>query len=208
MKRIYLKQGAAALTLLSASIALSHADTDVAQLQQQVVQLEQSLKQLKTELSRIQSADQAKADGAEEADENLTADAGAETGSESSLEAEDDQSFVTRAELQGLQSDLENYKYQVQRERDTKTALSTRQLLINGVVQTKASYIDEPQVTQPQGANTGNAVNSRRSSGVSRASRLAASTVSSAKSGSALSSSGKKVLSSCSSFAARRSWSQ
>jgi len=116
MKRIYLKQGAAALTLLSASIALSHADTDVVQLQQQVVQLEQSLKQLKTELSRIQGADQAKADGAEEADENLTADAGAETGSESSLEAEDDQSFVTRAELQGLQSDLENYKYQVQRE--------------------------------------------------------------------------------------------
>ena len=164
MKRIYLKQGAAALTLLSASIALSHADTDVAQLQQQVAQLEQSLKQLKTELSRIQSADQAKAGGAEAADGNLTADAGAETGSESSLEADDDQSFVTRAELQGLQSDLENYKYQVQRERDTKTALSTRQLLINGVVQTKASYIDEPQVTQPQGANTGNAVNSRRSS--------------------------------------------
>lgn len=111
MKLIYLKQGAAALTLLSASIALSHADTDVAQLQQQVAQLEQSLKQLKTELSRIQSADQAKADGAEAADENLTADAGAEAGSESSLEADDDQSFVTRAELQGLQSDLENYKY-------------------------------------------------------------------------------------------------
>ncbi|MFW2047285.1 hypothetical protein ACG92S_14440, partial [Acinetobacter variabilis] len=50
-------------------------------------------------------------------------------------ETEDDQSFVTRADFQGLQSDLENYKYQVQRDRDTKTALSTRQLLINGVVQ-------------------------------------------------------------------------
>ena len=79
-------------------------------------------------------------------------------------ETEDDQSFVTRAELQGLQSDLENYKYQVQRDRDTKTALSTRQLLINGVVQAKASYIDEAQRTPPTGTNTGMAVQDRHSS--------------------------------------------
>ena len=150
----FITKSAGVLTLLSASIAISHADTDVAQLQQQVSQLEQSLKQLKTELSRIQGQSQTVA---------VSADADS-VDAELASEGEDDQSFVTRAELQGLQSDIENYKYQVQRERDTKTALSTRQLLINGVVQAKASYIDEPQVVQPQGQNTGSAVNNRRSS--------------------------------------------
>ena len=150
----FITKSAGVLTLLSASIAISHADTDVAQLQQQVSQLEQSLKQLKTELSRIQGQSQTVA---------VSADADS-VDAELASEGEDDQSFVTRAELQGLQSDIENYKYQVQRERDTKTALSTRQLLINGVVQAKASYIDEPQAVQPQGQNTGSAVNNRRSS--------------------------------------------
>lgn len=149
----YITKSAGVLTLLSASIAISHADADVAQLQQQVSQLEQSLKQLKTELGRIQGQNQTTAlADTEGVDAELTSEGG------------DDQSFVTRAELQGLQSDIENYKYQVQRERDTKTALSTRQLLINGVVQAKASYLDEAQVTQPQGQNTGSAVNNRRSS--------------------------------------------
>ena len=119
----YITKSAGVLTLLSASIAISHADADVAQLQQQVSQLEQSLKQLKTELGRIQGQNQTTAlADTEGVDAELTSEGG------------DDQSFVTRAELQGLQSDIENYKYQVQRERDTKTALSTRQLLINGVV--------------------------------------------------------------------------
>src|SRR5690606_19503552 len=83
---------------------------------------------------------------------------------EEEIEADEDQSFITRAELQGLQSDLENYKYQVQRERETKTALSTRQLLINGVVQAKVSYLDEAQRSLPNGSNTGTAVNDRHSS--------------------------------------------
>ena len=51
----YFKQGATVLTLLSASITLTHADADVSQLQQQVSQLEQSLKQLKTQLAQIQN---------------------------------------------------------------------------------------------------------------------------------------------------------
>ncbi|MGE8542334.1 MAG: hypothetical protein ACN6NX_13615 [Acinetobacter sp.] len=153
-----IKHGAGILTLLSASIALSHADSDVAQLQQQVNQLEQSLKQLKSELGRLQ--------GKQTAQSSETAGQQDEWSAEDSEDAQNDadQSYVTQAELQGIQSDIENFKYQVQRERDTKTALSTRQLVINGVVQAKASYIDEPQVTQPQGQNTGSAVNSRRSS--------------------------------------------
>lgn len=151
----YFKQGATVLTLLSASIGLTHADADVDQLQQQVSQLEQSLKQLKTQLAQIQNQNEAVTEATTNEAE-LSADAEADT--------DDDQSFVTRAELQGLQSDLENYKYQVQRDRDTKTALSTRQLLINGVVQAKASYIDEAQRTPPTGTNTGMAVQDRHSS--------------------------------------------
>lgn len=150
----YFKQGATVLTLLSASIGLTHADAEVGQLQQQVSQLEQSLKQLKTQLAQIQNQNEA-------VTEATTAD---EIELATEAETEDDQSFVTRAELQGLQSDLENYKYQVQRDRDTKTALSTRQLLINGVVQAKASYIDEAQRTPPTGTNTGMAVQDRHSS--------------------------------------------
>lgn len=147
----YFKQGATVLTLLSASISLTYADADIGQLQQQVSQLEQSLKQLKTQLAQIQNQNEA-------VTEATTAD---EIELATEAETEDDQSFVTRAELQGLQSDLENYKYQVQRDRDTKTALSTRQLLINGVVQAKASYIDEAQHTPPTGTNTGMAVHDR-----------------------------------------------
>ncbi|WP_180116337.1 hypothetical protein [Acinetobacter sp. YH12140] len=148
MKR-YFKQGTAVLSLLTASIALTHANTDVTQLQQQVSQLEQSLKQLKTQLSQLQQQDTAAVTDEQNLDESENAD---------------DQSFVTRTELQGLQSDLENYKYQVQRDRETKTALSTRQLLINGVVQAKASYIDEAQRSAPVGNNIGAAVNDRHSS--------------------------------------------
>mgnify|MGYP002733148317 FL=1 len=152
----YFKQGATVLTLLSASIGLTHADAEVGQLQQQVSQLEQSLKQLKTQLAQIQNQNEAVTEATTANEAELSANA--------EIESEDDQSFVTRAELQGLQSDLENYKYQVQRDRDTKTALSTRQLLINGVVQAKASYIDEAQRTPPTGTNTGMAVQDRHSS--------------------------------------------
>ena len=152
----YFKQGATVLTLLSASIGLTHADAEVGQLQQQVSQLEQSLKQLKTQLAQIQNQNEAVTEATTADEAELYADA--------ETESDDDQSFVTRAELQGLQSDLENYKYQVQRDRDTKTALSTRQLLINGVVQAKASYIDEAQRTPPTGTNTGMAVQDRHSS--------------------------------------------
>jgi len=152
----YFKQGATVLTLLSASIGLTHADAEVGQLQQQVSQLEQSLKQLKTQLAQIQNQNEAATQATTASEAELSAD--------TETESDDDQSFVTRAELQGLQSDLENYKYQVQRDRDTKTALSTRQLLINGVVQAKASYIDEAQRTPPTGTNTGMAVQDRHSS--------------------------------------------
>ncbi|QIO07656.1 porin family protein [Acinetobacter lanii] len=161
-----LKIGIATLTLLSASISLTHADTEVSQLKQQVSQLEKSLNLLKGEISRLQAkeanattttATAPQVSNETEPTDELASDHSAE-------ELDDGERYVTQAEFQGMQSDLENYKYQVQRDRDTKTALSSRQLLINGVVQAKASYYDEPQTTRPNGNNTASAVNHRRSS--------------------------------------------
>ena len=160
------KLGIATLTLLSASITLSHADTGVSQLQQQAIQLEQSLKQLKNEINRLQAKQDATSaqDKVIAVTENELSNQLASDDQADSETSNDDQAFVSKAEFQGMQSDLENYKYQVQRDRETKTALSSRQLLINGVVQAKASYIDEPQRTAPSGKNTTTAVNDRRSS--------------------------------------------
>ena len=151
-----IKTGFTTLTLLASSIALAQANPDVSQLQQQVSQLEQSLQQLKGQLAQLQQASLPQ-------DENVDAELEGELGLDEEL-ANEDQQFATRADLQGIQSDLENYKYQIQRERETKTALSTRQLLVNGVVQAKASYLSEPQTVQPTNTSTGTAVNNRHSS--------------------------------------------
>lgn len=64
-------------------------------------------------------------------------------------------------DVNGIQNDLENFKYQVQRDRDTATALSSRFLNISGVVQTKFGVTD-PAVNVA-GAN-GIAVNDRKTS--------------------------------------------
>ncbi|MGB8930122.1 MAG: porin [Anaeromyxobacteraceae bacterium] len=47
---------------------------------------------------------------------------------------------ATRGDVQGVQADLENFKYQYQRDRETKSALSTRNLLISGIVQARGAY--------------------------------------------------------------------
>lgn len=152
----------ATLSILSASISLSHADSDVQQLQQQVLELEKSLKNLKGEINRLK-AQQTPVSTEVEPNQRVQQDEIVQSTNED-LEDNAEQNYVTQAEFQGIQSDLENYKYQVQRERDTKTALSTRQLLINGVVQAKASYLDEAQRISPNAKNTSLAVNDRHSS--------------------------------------------
>jgi hypothetical protein len=55
---------------------------------------------------------------------------------------------VTRGDVQGVQADLDNFKYQYQRERETKSALSTRNLLIGGIVQARGAYYDS-RITSP-----------------------------------------------------------
>ncbi len=47
---------------------------------------------------------------------------------------------ASRGDVQGVQADLENFKYQYQRDRETKSALSTRNLLISGIVQARGAY--------------------------------------------------------------------
>ncbi|WP_437574769.1 hypothetical protein [Sorangium sp. So ce887] len=51
---------------------------------------------------------------------------------------------MTQDDLRGLSSDVENFKFQWQREQDLHTARTTRGLLIGGVVQTRVGWSDEP----------------------------------------------------------------
>ncbi|WP_437308811.1 hypothetical protein [Sorangium sp. So ce388] len=60
---------------------------------------------------------------------------------------EPDPNVATRDDLQGLVTDLENFKFQWQRERDLHTAISTRSLLIGGVVQTRIGWTEQPVTT-------------------------------------------------------------
>lgn len=59
-----------------------------------------------------------------------------------------DEELVRPADVQGVTTDLENFKYQVQRDRETKSALSTRNLLLGGSIQTRAAWYSE-DVTSP-----------------------------------------------------------
>ena len=47
-------------------------------------------------------------------------------------------------DLQGLRTDLENFKFQWQRERDIHTAITTRALTIGGTIQSRFGWTDQP----------------------------------------------------------------
>jgi hypothetical protein len=47
-------------------------------------------------------------------------------------------------DLNGLRTDVENFKFQWQRERDIHTAITTRYLQLGGIVQARFWYLDEP----------------------------------------------------------------
>lgn len=53
-----------------------------------------------------------------------------------------DESVASKEDINGLQADLENFKYQVQRDRDTRTALSARALNVSGVIQARYGATD------------------------------------------------------------------
>lgn len=48
-----------------------------------------------------------------------------------------------KEDVQGIQSNLEGYKYEQQRLRETKTATSTRNLVIGGLVQARAGWVSK-----------------------------------------------------------------
>jgi hypothetical protein len=60
---------------------------------------------------------------------------------------------ATKGDIEGLRTDLENYKYEQKRNRETKTALTTRGTTIGGSIQTRASY-------QSPGTRTGSTATS------------------------------------------------
>ena len=55
---------------------------------------------------------------------------------------------ATQTDISGVQTDAENFKYQYQRDRETKSATSTRNLLIGGLVQTRFGWFSE-NITTP-----------------------------------------------------------
>lgn len=58
-----------------------------------------------------------------------------------------------KLDIQGLTTELENFKYQVQRNDETKRALSTRNLLIGGVIQARAAYASHDVSSPPAPSN-------------------------------------------------------
>ena len=62
-----------------------------------------------------------------------------------------------KEDVQGIQSNLENYKYEQQRLRETKTATSTRNLLIGGLVQARFGWVSKD--TNVNGGASGTASN-------------------------------------------------
>lgn len=58
---------------------------------------------------------------------------------------------VTKRDLDGLRSDLENYKYDQQQDRERRTTLSRRSVTVSGNIQTRATWVN-PETTV--GANT------------------------------------------------------
>lgn len=60
---------------------------------------------------------------------------------------------ITQEDLNGLRSDLENFKYQYGREREYSTALANRPVNVSGTLQTRASYVDRLAPTAATVAN-------------------------------------------------------
>lgn len=77
-------------------------------------------------------------------------------------------SAVTLDDLNGLRSDLEQFKYQYGREREYNTTLSTRPVAFSGTIQARFGYRDDvaaPVLGQPNGAIASNATRSSFTNG-------------------------------------------
>lgn len=114
------------------------AATNTAELEKQLKALQESVRSLQSQLQAVKDAQTAPTP-APAADESL----------------------ASKDDINGLQADLENFKYQVQRDRETRTALSARALNVSGVIQARYGATDAAVNT---GGNSANAVNGRNNS--------------------------------------------
>jgi hypothetical protein len=81
-------------------------------------------------------------EGASPAPDTASAAGRADTAAADQNAVPESQAPATQTDVQGVQSDLENYKFQVQRDRDLKTAQSTRSLLVSGIVQGRGGWTE------------------------------------------------------------------
>ncbi|MCW7540176.1 OprO/OprP family phosphate-selective porin [Aquabacterium sp. A7-Y] len=121
---------AAAAGLLAVAASASQAvDPATEQLRKEVQALREELQALKAQLAGKVTAAAARATPpGDEAAVPGEADTGAQA--------------ATKADVEGLRSDLENYKYESQRNRETKTALTTRGTRLGGSVQARFTHQD------------------------------------------------------------------
>ncbi|MBS1211806.1 MAG: uncharacterized protein H6R26_422 [Proteobacteria bacterium] len=126
--------GVALLAGLVQEVQAASGNSEMAAMKEQIKALQQTVKVLQAQVEKAET----KADDAKTKADNT----------ESQVTAANEAAPATQDDIQGLQTDLENFKWQWQRERETHTALSTRALTIFGTVQAKYGWNQLP-VTDP-----------------------------------------------------------
>jgi hypothetical protein len=125
--------GASLLALASAGHA---ATPTMAELTKQIEELKASLKLLQQQVQAQAQAQAAASPPRQEA--ALLSDAGPSAAGPSA--AGTSAEAATKGDIDGLRTDLENYKYDQRRSRETKTALTSRGTTFGGTVQTRATF--------------------------------------------------------------------
>ena len=135
------RQRLLAALIFSAFGAPAIAAPSTAELEKQLKALQESVRSLQSQLQAVKEAQPATAP--------------------STVAAAPDENVASKDDINGLQADLENFKYQVQRDRDTRTALSARALNVSGVIQARYGATDTAVNTN---GNSANAVKGRNNS--------------------------------------------
>lgn len=133
--------GAGLLAMAGASHAAGQSNED----------LQRQIEELKAAVGALQQQLKAR-------DAQASASAAANTEAEAiaaANRAEEKVDIATKADIDGLRTDLENYKYEQKRSRETKTALTTRGTTIGGSVQVRATGQD-PAVRSGTGSTASN----------------------------------------------------
>jgi hypothetical protein len=105
-------------------------------------QLQKQIEELKALVSSLQQQVQARPAAAAESARGATQEAvvvAPQVAATDEAGAPDKLESATKADIDGLRTDLENYKYEQKRNRETRTALTTRGTTIGGSVQVRAT---------------------------------------------------------------------